>query len=163
MPTPIPQSNLPGIVSIYGGDSRFFAKPPDVTAIANTTDRQPPEGIDIRFDRNTTPYGIHRVLWWNGNWIEATTETPFTAMGIQFFGEQQIGWARVVFDGVEVWRGNTSDLSSKAGRHGGYVEISGFTPGKHTIRAESLDFDYRPVTVVSFGFSYENGVEVGGH
>jgi hypothetical protein len=155
------QSDLAVNVVVYGGDSRFFKRPPDVVANANTADRRPPEDIAISFDRNTIPYGIHRVLWWNGNWIEASTDLPFSAAGVQFFGEQQIGWARVLFDGVEVWRGDTSAIWSKNARHGGYIEISGFVPGRHTIRAESLDFDYRPVTVVSFGFGYEGGVETG--
>jgi hypothetical protein len=159
IPTIAAQPELTVKVTVYGGDSRFFVKPPDVIANANTADREPPAGINISYDANTIPYGVHRVLWWNGNWVEATTEMPFTAMGVQFFGEFQIGWARVLFDGVEVWRGNTSAITSKNGRTGGYIEISGFEPGKHTIRAESLDFDYRPVTVVSFGYSLDGGVE----
>ncbi len=159
MPTPIAESDLSVNVAVNGGDSRFFEKPPDVAVIANTASRQPPTGVVIGFDENTIPYGIHRVLWWNGNWVEATTDLPFTAMGVQFFGEEQIGWARVLFDGVEVWRGDISEIWSKSGRHGGYIEVSGFSPGRHTLRAESLDFDHRPVTVVSFGYSYESGVE----
>jgi len=82
-------------------------------------------------------------------------------MGVQFFGDPQIGWARVLFDGVEVWRGNTSAIWSQNGRHVGYIEIAGFSPGRHTLRAESLGFDYRPVTVASFGFSYQAGVASG--
>jgi hypothetical protein len=160
-PAPVAQPDLPVSVAVYGGDSRFFARPPDVAAIANTEDSAPPEGITITFDDHTIPYGIHRILWWNGNWIETSTDLPFTAMGVQFFGEQQIGWARVLFDGTEVWRGNTSEIWSKYGRHGGYVEISDFNPGTHSLRVESLGFDYRPVTVVSFGFSYDGGVETG--
>jgi hypothetical protein len=160
VPAPVAQPVTNVDVQVYGGDSRFFAKPPELMAIANTADREAPEGISIRYDSNTIPYGIHRVLWWNGNWIEATTDLPFKAIGVQFFGEAQIGWARVLFDGEEVWRGNTADLYVKDGRHGGYVEITGFEPGPHTIRAESLGFDYRPVTVVSFGFSENGGVEV---
>lgn len=160
VPAPVAQSETSVDVHVYGGDNRFFAKPPELMAIANTADREAPEGISIRYDSNTIPYGIHRVLWWNGNWIEATTDLPFNAIGVQFFGEAQIGWARVLFDGQEVWRGNTADLYVKDGRHGGYIEITGFEPGHHTIRAESLGFDYRPVTVVSFGFSEDGGVEV---
>ena len=110
VPAPAVQSDSPIAVVVYGGDSRFFKKPPDVVANANTADRPPPDGIAIAFDENTIPYGIHRVLWWNGNWIEASTDLPFSATGVQFFGEQQIGWARVLFDGVEVWRGNTSAI-----------------------------------------------------
>ncbi len=160
MPEPVVQSAPTVDVNVYGGDSRFFAKTPELMAIANTADREAPEGIFISYDENTIPYGIHRVLWWNGNWIEATTDLPFNAIGVQFYGEAQIGWARVLFDGEEVWRGNTADLYEKLGRHGGYIEITGFEPGHHTLRAESLGFDYRPVTVVSFGFSEDGSVEV---
>ena len=92
--------------------------------------------------------------------IEVTTDLSFNAIGVQFFGEAQIGWARVLFDGQEVWRGNMADLYEGLGRHGGYIEITGFEPGHHTIRAESLGFDYRPVTVVSFVFSWNGRVEV---
>jgi hypothetical protein len=159
-PVPMAQPATSVDVHVYGGDSRFFAEPPDLAAIANTEDREAPEGISIAYDRDTIPYGVHRVLWWNGNWIEATTDLPFKAIGVQFFGEAQIGWARVLFDEEEVWRGNTADLYVKSGRHGGYIEITGFEPGHHTIRAESLGFDYRPVTVVSFGFSESGGVQV---
>ena len=161
VPEPVAQSAPTVEVNVYGGDSRFFAKAPELMAIANTEDREAPEGISISYDSNTIPSGIHRVLWWNGNWVEATTDLSFNAIGVQFYGEAQIGWARVLFDGEEVWRGNTADLYVKDGRHGGYIEITGFEPGRHTIRAESLGFDYRPVTVVSFGFSENGSVEVG--
>jgi len=147
-------------VNVYGGDSRFFDTPPDVPVIANAADREPPDGIQISYHPDAIPYGLHRVLWWNGNWIEASTALPFNAIGVQFYGEAQIGWARVLFDGVEVWRGDTAALSEKLGRHGGYIEITGFEPGPHVIRAESLDFDYRPVTVAGFGFTHGDGVEV---
>jgi hypothetical protein len=151
-------SNLPVTIVVHGGDSRFFKKPPDLFAHANSADTPSPDGIRIAYHPDSIPYGLHRVLWWEGDWIEASTDLPFTAMGVQFFGDPQIGWARVLFDGVEVWRGNTSAIWSHYGRHGGYIEIAGFSPGYHTIRAESLGFDYRPVTVASFGFSDQGGV-----
>jgi serine/threonine-protein kinase len=58
-----------------------------------------------------------------------------------------------------VWRGNTAEIWSNYNYRGGYIEITGFNPGPHTIRAESLGFDYRPVTVASFGFRYPTGSE----
>jgi hypothetical protein len=64
----------------------------------------------------------------------------------------------VLFDGVEVWRGLTSSLGFEQLQYGGYIEISGFHPGLHAIRAESLGFDYHPLTVAGFGFSREGGV-----
>lgn len=155
--TPAP-AKLSVTVTAHGGDSRFFATPPDIIAFANGPADSQPEGIRVTYHSESIPFGLNRVLWWNGDWIEASTDRPFTAMGVQFLGDPQTGWARVLFDGVEVWRGNTADIWSKAGRHGGYIEISGFDPGPHTLRAESLGFDYHPVPVASFGFSEQGSV-----
>lgn len=147
-------------VDVFGGDSRFFASPPDLYAHANAEDMTPPEGIQISYADEAIPYGLHRVIWWNGDWIEATVDaSSYEAMGVQILGEQAIGWARVLFDGEEVWRGNTAEIWQKSGRHGGYIQISGFAPGTHTLRVETLGFDYRPVTVASFGFSTGGGVQ----
>lgn len=153
-------ANLSVTVNVYGGDSRFFASPPDLYAHANAEDQTPPKGIQISYAAEAIPYGLHRVIWWNGDWIESTlTDPSFDAMGVQILGEEAIGWARVLFDGQEVWRGNTSAIWSQSGRHGGYIQVSGFSPGTHTLRVESLGFDYRPVTVASFGFSHKGGVQ----
>ena len=114
-PTPRPPIKL----TVTGGDSRFFDDPPDLFAIANRDDRPAPEGIRVDFSPASIPYGLNRVLWWQGNWIEAQTELPFTTIGVQFLGSPPIGWARVLFDGIEVWRGDTAQIWSKAGVHGG--------------------------------------------
>jgi hypothetical protein len=159
-PSPV-TAQPPLLVNVYGGDSRFFEKPPDVIAHANSANTAPPAGIAVSFAEESIPYGIQRVLWWNGDWIEATFDQPYASAGVQFLGEGMIGWARVLFDGQEVWRGNTSEIWSKSGRHGGFVEISGFPPGLHALRVESLGFDFRPVTVASFGFNSDGGVENG--
>lgn len=145
-------------VDVFGGDSRFFASPPEVFAHANAEDTPPPDGIDISYAEEAIPYGLHRVIWWNGDWIEATTDGQYDAMGVQILGEQAIGWARVLFDGEEVWRGDTAAIWEKSGRHGGFIQITGFAPGTHTLRVEALGFDFRPVTVASFGFSPDGGV-----
>jgi hypothetical protein len=144
-------------VNVYGGDSRFFSEPPEIIAHANSADMQPPEGISVSFAEESIPYGLSRVLWWNGSWSEATFDGSYSSAGVQFLGEGMIGWARVLLDGQEVWRGNTSKIWSKSGRHGGFVEVSGFDPGVHTLRVESLGFDYRPVTVAGFGFGRSGG------
>lgn len=156
--TPAP-ADLPVTVTVHGGDSRFFAKPPDIIAFANSPANSQPEGIKITYHAESIPFGLNRVLWWNGDWIEASTDRSFVTMGVEFMGDPQTGWARVLFDGVEVWRGNTRDIWSKNGRNGGYIEISGFGPGSHTLRAESLGFDYHPVPVASFGFNKVAGVD----
>jgi len=144
--------DLPVEVNVYGGDSRFFEDPPDVYVAANTADRLPPGGIEIEFHEGSVDYGLHRILWWNGDWIEARTDLPFSSMGVQIMGEAQIGWATVRFDDMLVWQGDTADIWEKLGRHGGYVEISGYQPGHHTLRVEAQGFDFRPVTIAGFGY-----------
>ena len=55
-------------------------------------------------------------------------------------GESIIGWARVLFDGVEVWRGDTSSYyhDAEGYLHAVYVEVRCFPPGIHTLRIEGL-------------------------
>ena len=163
-PAPPPAADQPDPslhVNVYGGDVRFFEKPPDVIAHANIEDQTPPEGIEISLADESIPYGLSRVLWWNGDWIEAKVDGSYESMGAQILGEQAIGWARVLFDGQEIWRGDTADIWTKLGRHGGYIEVTGFEPGEHTMRVESMNFDFRPVTVAGFGFSNVGGVKSG--
>jgi len=151
--------DLPLKVVVFRGDSRFYLKPPEVFALANAEEVSPPDGIQVTYSQKSVSFGLNRVLWWQGEWIEAFTGLPFTAVGVQFLGEPQMGWARLLFDGQVVWQGDTSEIGTEKGRHGGYIEISGFEPGGHSIRVESIGFDYHPVTVASFGFSYQGGVE----
>jgi len=158
LPTAIPP-DLDVTVVIHRGDARKYSKPPDVYAVANSADLPPPKGIQVTYSDDSIPYGLNRILWQEGDWVQATTDAAFAAMGVQFYGDYIIGWARVLFDGVEVWRGDTSAIWSDLGQHGGYVEISGFGPGTHTIRAERLAVDSRPVRVLYFGFSNEAGVK----
>ena len=148
-------SDVPVIVTVHPGNSRFYNTPPDLILTANQVDHASQEGILISFDENSISYGLNRVLWWDGDWIEIASDQPFASMGVQFMGDPSIGWARVLFDGEEVWHGNTSQIWSEFGRHGGYVEVSAIGPGLHTMRVESMGFDYRPVTVAWFGFSYQ--------
>ena len=152
-------ADLPVEIAVHPGNSHHFAKPPDEFALANSENIGPPPGIQISYDPESIAFGTTRVLWWGGDWIEATTAESFSAMGVQFWGAPQSGWARVLFDGVEVWRGLTSSLGFEQLQYGGYIEISGFQPGQHTIRAEGLGFDYHPLTVAAFGFSHQGGVE----
>jgi len=146
-------SELPVSVTIHAGDSHYFDTPPDLYAAANDQNVPSPEGILIRYHEESIPYGTHRVLWWNGDWIEASTELAYSSIGVQLWGSGYLGWARVLFDDVEVWRGLTTALGKKHAYYGGYIEITGFEPGTHTIRVESLGFDYRPIKIAAFGFS----------
>jgi hypothetical protein len=154
---PSPASASPGapiVVEVSGGDSRFFSVPPEVLVAGNPEEHAWVDGIEPRFAQDSIPYGTDRVLWWKGDWMEASTELPFSSMGVQFWGSGYLGWARILFDGEEVWRGLTSALGRHNAIYGGYVEISGFELGAHTIRVENLGFDYHPVKIAGFGFGH---------
>jgi hypothetical protein len=153
--------NLPFEVVVHPGYSRNFAVQPDIYAAANSEGKLPPTGILITHSDVSISYGLNRVLWGEGDWVQASTDMEFASMGVQIYGDHIIGWARVLFDNEEVWRGNTAGIWSDKGLYGGYIEISGFDPGLHTIRVESMGFDYHPVTVAYFGFGYHGGVEIG--
>lgn len=140
-------------VNVIGGDSHYFTKRPDIFAAANPENVAPPDGVAVRFHAQSIPYGTHRVLWSGGDWVEAATSMPYTSIGVQLWGSGYLGWARVLFDGEEIWRGLTTSMGRQQAYYGGYVEITGFEPGEHTIRVESLAFDYHPVKVAAFGFS----------
>jgi hypothetical protein len=149
------------VIEVHGGHARDFVVQPDVYADANRNESALPEGIEIRHDDSSIPYGLNRVLWGEGSWVETSTELPFEAIGVQVLGDNTIGWARLLFDGQEVWRGDTREIWMDKGRYGGYIEIAGFEPGRHTLRVESLGVDYHPVVVAFFGFNLEDGVILG--
>jgi hypothetical protein len=150
----------PGVsVNVHEGDSRFFDVPPELFLNAGEEHEHGNTEFSLKASESSIEYGLNRILWWGGNWLEASARDDYQSYGVQFLGDPQIGWARILIDDNEVWRGNTSEIWSKHGRHGGYVEILVESPGQHKIRVESLDFDYRPVTVAGFGFRYQDGVE----
>jgi len=160
-PAAPPPSTLDATVIVHPGYVREYAVQPDLYVIANKDEVFPPDGITLAHSDDSISYGTNRVLWGARSWVKATTELPFDAMGVQIYGAPTIGWARVLFDGQEIWRGNTAEIWAHKGWHGGYIEVSGFHPGSHTLRIESMGFDYHPVTIAFFGFSEESGVEAG--
>jgi hypothetical protein len=161
VPPETPEPPTIGVtVAAHPGDARHFTVGPDLTAAANAEVKSPPEGITVTHSADSIPYGLNRVLWGEGSYVEISTDVPFEAMGVQVLGDHTIGWARLLFDGQEVWSGDTSRIGSKQGRFGGYIEVYSFLPGKHTLRLESMGFDYHPVTVAFFGFSWQGRVQM---
>jgi hypothetical protein len=144
-------------VHVYPNYVQLFSTPPEVLLTASSATDMP-TGYTISASAVSIPYGFTRVLWGLNDWTEMTVDAPVRAMGVQIYGKHTMGWARVLFDGDEVWRGDTLALGQVRQdiydySYGGYIEVSGFGPGSHTIRAESLGVDYRPVTVALFGAS----------
>ena len=124
--------------SLYAMDQD---NPPEIKVAANAAEQTPPAGIDISAGGVSTGYGSGMILWQEGDWVEISTKDPYQAMGVQVHGDQTIGWARVMFDGQEIWRGDTSSYTIAEGRYGVYIEVRCFPPGKHTLRIEGLGKD----------------------
>ena len=139
-------------VTVHEADVRLNTPIPDIFVNASGADRSLPEGVRISYSDESILYGVSRVLWMDDDWVEITTGAPFQSIGVQFRGDYVIGWARVLFDEEEIWRGDTSRIWSELKVHGGYIEVSGFEPGEHTLRVERLEIDSRPVVVAFFGF-----------
>jgi len=140
-------------VTVHQADVRLTSPSPEIYVNASGTDQNLPYGVRYSYSEDSLLYGTNRVLWTDDDWAEIFTEAPFASIGVQFRGDFVIGWARVLFDGSEVWRGDTSKIWSHEKIHGGYIDVSGFEPGEHTLRVERLTVDSRPVIVSFFGFN----------
>jgi len=129
---------------------------PEIQASANYFDYPSPEGITL-----TNGGGSQfqqAIILTGGQYLEATTSNPYSAMGVQPHGDSTIGWARVLFDGVEVWRGDTSSYwhDAEAYVHAVYIEVRCYPPGTHTLRIEALGIagsgGGQTVPIAFFGF-----------
>jgi hypothetical protein len=149
-------------VSLYDGDARSFDDPPDVVAYANVNQVSPPSGVTI-----TDSGGLWRYYEWvaleeQGDWIEAAcTIVGTTAVGVQFYGDSNDGWARVLVDGTEVWTGDTYGPGVGPDSFIKYLEVSELTPGSHTVRVENMGINGagggNDVTIYFFGFRQSQG------
>ncbi|WP_340818861.1 LamG-like jellyroll fold domain-containing protein [Methanolobus sp. WCC4] len=133
-------------VVLYDGDARKFTDAPDVIAYTNTEHTAPPSEFEITTSGATWPSG---PIWRHDNvialmdpsgWIEAKTTVATDTVGLQFWGDTNDGWARVLVDGSEVWTGSVygSDVNYPGGAFVKYLEISGLERSTHTIRVECM-------------------------
>ena len=115
----------------------------DLRAYGNTADFPPPEeGITVTSGGGYA-YQKAWIMTQAGEYLEVTTSNPYTAIGVQPHGASIIGWARVLFDGVEIWRGDTSAYwhDAEGYMHAVYIEVRCFPPGTHTLRIECLGIE----------------------
>lgn len=66
-------------------------------------------------------------------WARTTWRKPASILGVQFCGDNNDGWARILVDGETVWSGNTYGGEHKFTE---YIEISGLPATAHTVRVE---------------------------
>ncbi|MBN2461987.1 MAG: hypothetical protein JXB43_00110 [Dehalococcoidia bacterium] len=154
---PLPSATSGVNVILRDGDARSFADPPDVIAYANTQHSSPPSEFTIVTSGTIWRYNQWIALVDKGNSVRASTTVDVTSLGVQFWGDITDGWARVLVDGSEVWRGNTygTDTKYPGGAFVKYLEISGLALGKHTISVENIGINgsggHDDVTIFFFG------------
>ncbi len=129
----------------------------EISAVPNTAEKNPPSGVDLSHGGNATGWGNNIILWSAGDFAQAATSEPYTVFGVQIHGDQAIGWARVLFDGKEIWRGDASRYMIADNRYGVYVEVACVPAGSHVIRVEGLGINGSgggssiPVSYFGFG------------
>lgn len=142
---------------LYTGDIRESSNKPDIIAYANTQEAAPPPEFNITVSGKCWRYHEWVSVTEKGSWISATTTIPTDCLGVQLWGDQTDGWARITVDGSEVCRVNTY---GKSGKYPGeafayYLEIYNLPMAEHTVVAEVLGINGAgggpDVTVYYFG------------
>ncbi|MGD2057611.1 MAG: FHA domain-containing protein [Anaerolineales bacterium] len=147
-------------VTLHVGDARFFSIPPDALAYANTQYKAPPAEIMVM--DNCGSSGCWRYNEWlamgePGQYIQVDSAVSTTAIGVQLWGDDNDGWARVLVDGEEMWTGEMrgEDNQWPGGAFVRYLEVSGLEPGPHSLRFEPTG-QGGSVTVYFFGIGEVN-------
>lgn len=88
------------------------------------------------------------------SWAQITWDKPTTVLGVQFCGDNNDGWARILVDDEVVWDGNTYGGEHKFNE---YVQIRGLSPAAHTVRVEptgraGIDGGNIHVSLTAFGW-----------
>ncbi len=69
-------------------------------------------------------------------WAEGVCMVPSTMVGVQFWGDENDGWARVLVDGTERWRGNTYGRAPNLFVR--FLEIRDLPSAPHVVRIEPI-------------------------
>jgi len=149
-------------VAVYQGNAQNFTHKPGRIAFANAIEYPSPAGISITFSGPSDDFSYTFFERWvflnqEGVWIEASTSDAVTAMGVQFWGDTDDGWAEVSLDGVPVWLGNTrgTDENYPGGAYVNYVEVTGLSGGPHTLRVQNAGEGVTTVYFFGIGGLYE--------
>ena len=143
-------------IRLIDGDIRSSQNPPGVFVYASPGYANRPDGFSVITGGSTSYWEAWIFLYDNG-WIEITNLVDVNSMGVQFWGDFNDGWARVIFDGTEIWSGDTYGPSlPDPNSFVKYLEISNVSPGSHTLRVQHMGIPGveggTDVTVLGFGF-----------
>ena len=87
-------------------------------------DFAPSDSLTIQLLALTSPAG----------WLEVTWSDPTDTVGVQFCGDSNDGWARILVDGEVLWTGNTYHAEGKFRQ---YVALGGLPLQPHHVRVEA--------------------------
>jgi hypothetical protein len=142
-------------ITLHVGDARFFSVRPEAVAYANTQYTDPPAEIMVMDNCDNSDcwrYNEWVAMGEPGQYIEVESTVRTTAIGVQLWGDDNDGWARVLVDGEEIWVGEMrgEDNQWPGGAFVRYLEVAGLEPGFHTLRFEPTG-QGGSVTVYFFG------------
>jgi len=69
----------------------------------------------------------------SGSWVQMATTTATTCVGVEFWCDQNDGYARVLVDGLQVWLGN---IGGDPATSPVYIEVSNLAETTHTLKVE---------------------------
>ncbi|MCB0105671.1 MAG: hypothetical protein KDE53_07175, partial [Caldilineaceae bacterium] len=111
--------------------------------------QQNSELVRIYASETARTYDPVLALTRTDEWAEGVCMVGSTMVGVQFWGDENDGWARVLVDGVERWRGNTYGRSPDLFIH--FLEVRDLKRAPHVIRVEPLG---QPGTTLAGGNSH---------
>lgn len=160
-PTPIPPTATPAGLPTntptpFSGSIRLLARDPiyeedlvPVIAYAENDSRidkswssfyqtQPKSSEQIRIYASDSArrYDPVLALTSTDQWAEGVCMVPSTMVGVQFWGDENDGWARVLVDGTERWRGNTYGRAPNLFVR--FLEIRDLPAAPHVVRIEPV-------------------------
>lgn len=97
---------------------------------------QPSEVAQVTTSENIWKGADRLAIQGPGQWIQLSCKQPSALVGVHFWGDENDGFARVLVDGEEVWRGNTY---GPVGAQFYYrLEMAGLPLARHILRVEAL-------------------------
>jgi hypothetical protein len=94
------------------------------------------EQVRIYASERARVYDPLLALTSTDQWAEGVCMAPSTMVGVQFWGDENDGWARVLVDGIERWRGNTYGRAPELFVR--FLEIRDLPAAPHVIRIEPI-------------------------
>lgn len=129
---PVFETDLVPVIAYAVPDSRFDASWSDFYMVQP----QSSELVRIYASDNARTYDPVIALTSREQWAEGVCMVSSTMVGVQFWGDENDGWARVLVDGVERWQGNTYGRSPEPFVR--FLEIRDLKKAPHVIRIEPL-------------------------